>query len=181
MSLAAWAYLRPDTAQIERRLEVSVGAGALAARYGLHSVFTLPAGDVTLERVGHPLDARPYLLTPEATTFRLDRWSTAVLATRPGLEPAPLRWRGPELSNEGGEVLTEVYVVGLGHQPQLGPGRSLVPRPTEDRTLPELYTTLVPALPAGSGLALSGRGVVIALPQDRVDAGARPALARGQP
>ena len=167
-SLVAWGYLRPERAQIERELTISVGAGDLAIRYQVHTLFTLPAGSIRSEIIAYPLGGIPYLVTPSGTRFDLDRWTTSTLLAKPGLDRALLTWEGGALENRSDSLLTDLYVVGLGHQGVLAAGERLVPRPAQDLPLSSLYTRLLDlGLPSGTGLARSRQGLVIALPDPR--------------
>ena len=149
-------------------MTISVGAGDLAIRYQVHTLFTLPAGSIRSEIIAYPLGGIPYLVTPSGTRFDLDRWTTSTLLAKPGLDRALLTWEGGALENRSDSPLTDLYVVGLGHQGVLGAGERLVPRPAQDLPLSSLYTRLLDlGLPSGTGLARSRQGLVIALPDPR--------------
>ncbi len=174
--VSAWLYLRPATEQTVLSRSVVTSGGALARRDEVRSVFSLPRTTAQVAGAARPTGALPYTQTRSARAeFRpsapgeqfevaLARWGAADLALRPQLVEAALRWQEGTLHNSSGVLLGDLFVVGLGAQPDLAAGASWTPRAAEERSLPSVYHALADALPTGTALARSGGTLYLAPP-----------------
>lgn len=163
-SVSAWLYLRPPTAQTVLGRAVVTSGGELARRDEVRSLFTLPRDTLTVAGAARPYQALPYTQTLQQFEVALERWGATDLALRPTLTDAALRWRGEMLQNASGTALADVFVVGLGPQPDLAAGAELTPQIAEEVELPAVYETLLDSLPVGTALGRSGGTLYLALP-----------------
>jgi hypothetical protein len=102
----------------------------------------------------------------------LSRWHRALIALRPTLAPAALRYDGPWLVNDGPAALRDVYVLGLGLQGDLAVGGRVRPVAGEDAPLAAPYERVAAALPPGAAVARDARGLWVALPATLANNGA---------
>lgn len=164
VSLAGWRLLRPSAAVVSGNRTVMLGGGELALALAVDERFTLPAGTVSVPSAARPLTPALYSVDASGTHIELARWQGVVLAERSWLQPAALRFDGSRLLNAGSTVLHDVYVVGLGSQPDLQAGAALSPAPGEEGARPPELARLVAVLPRGTALAEGPEAVWIALP-----------------
>lgn len=152
-----------------------LGGGEVALGLGVEERFTLPSGTVAVAAAGHPLNGLPYAVAGGQTRVDLPRWHAVAIVTRPALHAAALRFRGAQLVNAGNTPLRDVYLVGLGRQPDLPPGAARRPAPGEEGGLGAPLTRLTALLPAGTALAEAPGGAIwIALPPLAADPGGAP-------
>ncbi len=156
VSGAAWLYARPTQPQVVGTRTVAVVGGELALATRLEERYSLPATTVTAGGLARPLDARPYLVDGEGLHLDLPGWRSVVLVMAPELVDAPLGLQDGRLVNRGAATLSDVLIVGLGPQGDLAPGAGAVPGPGEDGPPHEAYAALLPLLPVGSVVAVSG-------------------------
>lgn len=156
VSGAAWLYARPGEPQVVGSRTVAVVGGELALATRLEERYTLPATTVEVPALAHPLDARPYLVDDAGLHLDLPGWRSVVLVMAPELVDAPLALEDGRLVNRGAAPLSDVLVVGLGPQGDLAPGAAASPLRGEDGPPHQAYASLLPLLPVGSVVAVSG-------------------------
>lgn len=164
VSVAGWRLLRPPSAVLQESRTVWLAGGPLALGYGVTEVLTLPAGEVRVPQAGRPLGEKAYWVDADGTYVALSRWHRALIALRPTLAPAALRYDGAWLVNDGPAALREVYVIGLGPQGDLGVGERVRPVAGEDAPIAAPYGRVAAALPPGAAVARDARGLWVALP-----------------
>jgi hypothetical protein len=174
VSLAGWRLLRPPSPELTASRTVVLGGGELALALRVEERLTLPSGVASLPGAGHPLSGLPYSVDDDVTHVELPRWNAVAVATRPVLRPAALRFEDGRLANTGDGPLRDVYVLGLGRQPDLAAGASRHPEPGEEGGLPPVLARLSSLLPAGTALALAPEAVWVALPPLGPGVGGRP-------
>ncbi len=156
VSGAAWLYARPTEPQVVGARTLALVGGELALATRLEERFTLPATTIAFPGLARPLDARPYLVDDAGLRLDLPGWRSVVLVMAPELVDAPLAYEGGRLVNSGAATLSHVLVVGLGPQADLAPGAGAALSAGEDGPPHEAYASLLPLLPSGSVVALSG-------------------------
>jgi len=174
VSLAGWRLLRPPSPELSASRTVVLGGGELALALQVEERLTLPSRVASLPGAGHPLSGLPYTVDDGVTHVELPRWNAVAVAARPMLRPAALRFEDGRLANAGAGLLRDVYVLGLGRQPDLAAGASRRPEPGEEGGLPPVLARLSSLLPAGTALALAPEVVWVALPPVDPGAGGRP-------
>jgi hypothetical protein len=174
VSVAGWRLLRPASPELTASRSVLLGGGELALALKVDERLTLPSGVVRITGAGRPLTPVPYTVDDGATHVTLARWHAVAVAARPGLESAQLRFQDGRLVNDGSAPLREVYVLGLGRQPDLAAGAGRAPAPGEEGGLPPELARLAALLPRGTALAQAPQAVWIALPALAVGAGSGP-------
>lgn len=162
----AWGYLRPSSATLTRSRSVTLSSGGLAQTLALRTLFSLPEGTRQLSLSAHPLELTSWQVEPGRLRFTMPRWSAATLALAPRLETASFYWENETLVNSGSAPLGDVFVIGLGQQPDLAPDTSLTVT-MRDSLPPSAYTPLLPHLPRGSALGRDGGRIYVALPRSR--------------
>jgi len=187
LTLAAWRT-RPAEPLLLRDRSVVLSGGALGLHTDLHYLFSFPGGAADVLYAAHPLsvaEIAEYQAGPENLTVNLPAYGSTLLAGKPRLEPAVLRWNGERVVNESENPLTDVFVTwgaqpaGLGRtdtgsaigtvsrsgqQNGIGPGEALTVA-AGSLTLPEFYADLAPLLPPGSVVARNGGTVYVLLPR----------------
>jgi len=164
VSVAGWRLLRPASPELDASRTVLVGGGELALALKVDERLTLPSGVVSLEGAGRPLTPIPYSVDDGTTHVELPRWHAVAVAVRPALRPASLRFQDGQLINDGHTPLRDVYVLGLGRQPDLAAGVTRAPAPGEEGGLPAPLARLAARLPRGTALAQAPEAVWVALP-----------------
>ncbi len=178
--VTAWLYLRPATAQTVLSRAVVTSGGELARRDEVRSLFTLPSATVQLAGAARPTGPQPYTQNRDARgrdgqsgeqlEVALGRWGATDLVLRPQLVAAALRWQDGKLHNAASVFLSDLFVTGLGPQPDLAAGATLTPRLAEEDELPTLYREVSELLPAGTALGRAGGTLYLALPPYRATA-----------
>lgn len=156
LSAAAWLYARPTEPQIVGTRTVAVVGGELALATRLEEHYTLPATTVAVRGPARPLDTRAYRVDESGLQVDLTGWRSVVIVRAPELVDAPFVLEADGLRNLSRLPLHDVLVVGLGPQADIAPGALARPVPGEDGPAHESYAALLPFLPAGSVVALSG-------------------------
>lgn len=156
LSLAGWRVLRPDAPQLTGAERLAFAGGPLALVTEAREVYTLPAAIIDFRPTARPLTTRAYRVDDEGAHFSVERWRSVLVALPPTLEDAPLRYRDGVLRNDGGVVLHDVHVVGLGPQGDLDPGASRAAVAAEDAPLSPVLAQLMPHLDVGTAVARSG-------------------------
>ncbi len=164
VSVAGWRLLRPASPELTASRTVQLGGGELALALRVDERLTLPSGVVSLDGAGRPLSALPYSVDDGTTHIELPRWHAVAVAARPALRPASLRFQDGRLVNDGDGLLRDVYVLGLGRQPDLAPGATWAPAPGEEGGLPPALVRMAALLPVGTALAQAPETVWVALP-----------------
>ena len=162
--VTAWLYLRPPAAQTVLSRTVVTSGGALARRDEVRSLFTLPRTTVHVAGAAQPTQPLPYTQTLQDFELALTRWGAVDLSLRPQLVDAALRWHDGALQNDSPDFLRDVFVTGVGPQPDLTAGADLAPQAAEEVGLPTVYAALLDLLPTGTALGRSGGTVYLALP-----------------
>jgi hypothetical protein len=135
----------------------------LAYVAGVQRLFTLPDADVTLDVTARPSDIRAYEQS-NGLAVRLPRYSEVILVHRPILSGMTLKLEGETLHNLTDELMTNVYVKGLGMQMDVAAQQVSRLGPGEEVEVNKIYEALLPLLPEGTALAQQNRNVHIALP-----------------
>lgn len=156
LSFAGWRALRPAESELVGQRSLALAGGQLALDVVAREYFTLPAGVVRVTGGARPLRPRAYSLDRDGMSVALPRWRSLLVTLTPAVVEFPLRVADQHLSNLGEQSFSDVVVLGLGPQGQLGPRSSFLLRTTEQGPLPELYQDLDGSLPAGTLLATSG-------------------------
>ena len=166
LSLGAWFYLRPATSQVVQGRTLVIGGGTLARQGGVRTLFTLPRATLSLPTPAHPNRPAAFQQTEEGFSTDLGRWSGVQVETRPSLREAALQWRDGDLVNVGTTLLQEVYIKGVGFQPDLleGERRAVRAGEAEGGPLTKVYEQLLVLVPEGSALARAGGTFHLALP-----------------
>ena len=165
LSFAAWFTLRPATSQVIRGRTLVIGGGTLARQGEVRTLFTLPDFTLSLPVPAHPNGPVAFEQAGETFNIDLGRWSGVQVETRPSLLNAVLQWREGDLVNTGTSGLQDVYVKGLGFQPDLlADERRAVSDDGKGGPLPEVYEQLLVLVPEGSALARAGGTFHLALP-----------------
>lgn len=165
-ALLAASYLPRGAAQLEATRVLELSGGPLARVEQLDELVSLPARELVRAGAAAPQQALPYRQTADGLRFGAARWSRTRWLARPQLALASVTWQGGVLVNRHAEPLVDVYIIGLGAQPELHPGRQLQPQAGEG-AVPERYRELVAYLPAGTALASAGTTIFAALPEGR--------------
>src|SRR5690606_29178269 len=142
--------------QIVGTRTVAVVGGELALASRLEEHYTLPATTVAVRGPARPLDTRAYRVDESGLQVDLTGWRSVVIVGAPELVDAPFVLEADGLRNRSRLPLHDVLVVGLGPQADIAPGALARPAPGEDGPAHEAYAALLPFLPAGSVVALSG-------------------------
>lgn len=174
VAVAGWRLLRPASPELTASRTVLLGGGELALALTVGERLTLPSGVVRFAGTGRPLTPVPYTVDDGTTEVTLARWHAVAVAARPALQSAKLRFQAGRLHNDGAAPLREVYVLGLGRQPDLAAGAERSPTPGEEGDLPPELARLAALLPRGTALAQAPQAVWIALPSLAVGAGGGP-------
>ena len=164
----AWGYLRPDDATLTRSRSVTLASGGLAQTLELRTLFSLPEGTRGLSVNAYPLEPTSWRASPGGVRFAMPRWSAVTLVLAPRLETATFYWEGDTLVNVGAAPLGDVFVIGLGQQPDISTDGRLDVQMC-DSLPPPTYRPLLPHLPNGSALARSGGHIYVALPRTSAD------------
>lgn len=155
LSFVAWRAFRPATAQLTGSARLALVGGALATTTEVREVLTLPAATVRAPATARPLLPQRYTVDASGARFAVPRWRSVTLLLAPVVTDAALRLEGADLVNASSSPLHDVTIVGLGPQPDIGPGASSPIVAAEDGPLPAAYRDLVPLLPKGTVVALS--------------------------
>jgi len=156
VSGAAWLYARPTEPEVVGSRTLALVGGELAHATLLEERYTLPATTVRVAGPARPLDARSYVVDEGGLRVDLPGWRSVVLVAAPRVVDAQLGFEDGSIVNRGATPLTDVLVVGLGPQGDLAPGARARPTSGEDGPPHEAYASLLPLLPAGTVVALSG-------------------------
>jgi hypothetical protein len=164
VAAAGWRLLRPPSGELAASRTVLVAGGELALALQVNERLTLPSGEVTVPGAGRPLIPLPYAVENDSTHVDLPRWHAVAVAARPVLRTASLRFDGRRLVNSGRVPLRDVYVVGLGRQPDLPAGAGLALRQGEEGGMTPALKRLAALFPVGTALASAPAAVWVALP-----------------
>lgn len=170
VGLTAYGSLRPEQEEALRSRQLVLGGGPLAWRQPVQVYFSLADGSRRFEGPARALEASEWQADQAGLELAVARWRSVAVAQRPSLQEAGLRWREGRLENLTSAPLTDVYVLGLGPQSDLGSGDALEPRREgngasgEVAMMGESYAALAALLPEGSALARRGAAVHVALP-----------------
>ena len=155
LSFVAWRAFRPAEAQLTGQVQLGVVGGELAAATMIREVLTLPAAVVDAPLTARPLVPQSYSLDQTGARFTVPRWRSVTLVLAPAVATPSLQRRGVELLNAGSAPLHDVYVVGVGPQPDIAPGRTAGIVAAEDGPVSPVYGAIVPFLRPGTVVALS--------------------------
>ncbi|MGL4609553.1 MAG: hypothetical protein ACRCYY_07685 [Trueperaceae bacterium] len=173
-SVAAWTWLRPKSPQLSHTRTLIVNH-ELALVHRLESVFTLPQAQLSLNQQARLTALRAYTQHNDSLELSLPRYSEVLLEHRPSLSRETLKLEGQQLYNLTDTPLHDVYVKGLGPQPDLEPGgvqtltqadvAEVTDVPVTQSTVAQIYEALLDLLPDGTALAHADGTFHIALPE----------------
>lgn len=152
----AWRALRPPPPPYVGAVALAQVGGPLAIMHEALESLTLPRAVLDFPAGAAPVRPQAYSGSALAVTVPSPAWRSVTVRLPPRAVGAPLAVLGRSIRNDSSVPLTSVYVTGLGAQPDLAPGQVADLIPGEVGAYPDLYLSLVPALPDGTLVASSG-------------------------
>lgn len=152
----AWQALRPAPPPYIGSVALAQVGGPLAVIHEAIESLTLPSAVLEFPAGAAPVRPQPYFGSAEAVSVPAAAWRSVTVRLPPRAVGAPFSVAGNSVRNEASAPLTDVYVTGLGAQPDLAPGRGMDLVAGELGAYPDRYRALVPSLPDRTLVATSG-------------------------